>query len=106
MVAEPVRGEVWWGEVADAKPRPYLILTRDEAIRVLRRVVVAPVTRTIRGIPTELPLGTPDGLRTECVASFDNVLTLPKSALLRRLGALDAGRLDEPCQALRAALDC
>ena len=106
MVAEPARGEVWWGEMADAKPRPYLVLTRDETIPVLRRVVVAPVTRTIRGIPTEVSLGTPEGLKTECVASFDNMLTLPKSTLLRRMGALDAGRLREPCEAIRAALDC
>jgi mRNA interferase MazF len=106
VVAEPAQGEVWWGEIAAAKPRPYLVLTRNEAIPVLGRIVVAPVTRTIRGIPTELPLGTPEGLRTECVASFDNVLTLPKSAFVRRMGALDAGRLGEPCEALRAALDC
>jgi len=106
VVAEPARGELWWGEIAEAKARPYLILTRDEAIPVLQRVVVAPVTRTIRGIPTELPLGPAEGLKTECVASFDNVLTLSKSALLRRMGALDAGRRSEPCEALRAALDC
>jgi len=106
VVAEPARGEVWWGEVPDAKPRPYLVLTRDEAIPVLRRVVVAPITRSTRGIPTEVPLGPPEGLPTECVASLDNVLTIGKALLVRRLGALALERRDEPCLALRAATDC
>jgi mRNA interferase MazF len=106
VVAEPARGEVWWGEVPDAKPRPYLVLTRSEAIPVLRRILVAPVTRNARGIPTEVPLGAPEGLPAECVASFDNVMTLAKTLLIRRLGALAPDRRDEPCAALRAATDC
>lgn len=96
---------MWWGEVPDAKARPYLVLTRDEAIRVARRVVVAPVTRAIRGIPTEVGLGSSEGLPTECVASFDNVLTVPKAALVRRMGVLAPERWGEPCDALRAATD-
>jgi mRNA interferase MazF len=58
----PARGEVWWGEATDEKGRPYLVLTRDEAIPVLRAILVAPVTRTVRGIPTEVPLGSEEGL--------------------------------------------
>lgn len=106
MVSEPARGEVWWGEVPEARPRPYLVLTRDEAIPVLRRIVVAPVTRTVRGIPTEVPLGDREGLPSECVASFDNLLTIPKALLVRRLGGLGADRRDEPCAAILAATDC
>lgn len=49
------RGEIWWGEAPDEKGRPYLVLTRDEAIPVLRAVLTAPVTRTVRGIATEVP---------------------------------------------------
>ncbi len=90
----------------DAKPRPYLVLTRDEAIPVLQRIVVVPVTRTIRGIPTEVPLGIPEGLPAECVASFDNLLTVFKSSLVRRMGSIGPDRGDEPCEALRAATDC
>ena len=101
-----MRSEVWWGEVPDAKPRPYLILTRDEAIPVLRRILVAPITRTVRGIPSEVPLGPPEGLSADCVASFDNLVTLHKSMLVRRMGALALERRDEPCHALRAATDC
>jgi mRNA interferase MazF len=102
----PARGEVWWGEAPNEKGRPYLVLTRDEAIPVLRTILVAPVTRTVRGIPTEVSLGTEEGLSTEGVATFDNVLTFPKSMLVRRIGALAAGRRGEPCEALRAAVDC
>jgi mRNA interferase MazF len=105
-VIGPARGEVWWGEAADAKGRPYLVLTRDEAIPVLRTILVAPVTRTVRGIPTEVPLGSDEGLPSEGVATLDNVLTFPKAMLVRRMGALVAGRRGEPCEALRAAVDC
>lgn len=106
MVPAPMRGDVWWGEVPDAKPRPYLVLTRDEAVPVLRRILVAPVTKTVRGIPTEVPLGPPEGLPAECVASLDNVVTLHKAMLVRRMGALSPERRGEPCEALRAATDC
>ena len=106
MVADPARGEIWWGEVPELKPRPYLVLTRTEAIPVLSRILVAPVTRTVRGIPTEVPLGTAEGLPVECVASLDNALTLAKALLVRRLGALAPDRRDEPCEAMRAATDC
>jgi mRNA interferase MazF len=106
VVSEPARGEIWWGEAPDAKGRPYLVLTRDDAIPVLRTILVAPVTRTIRGIPTEVLLGAEEGLPTEGVASLDNVLAFPKALLVRRLGTLAAGRRLVPCEALRAATDC
>jgi mRNA interferase MazF len=106
VVSLPARGEVWWGEAPDRKGRPYLVLTRDEAIQVLRTLLVAPVTRTVRGIPTEVPLGAEEGLPAEGVAAMDAVLTFPRSLLVRRMGALAPDRRDEPCAALRAATDC
>ena len=105
-MTEPARGEVWWGEAPDASGRPYLVLTRDEAIPVLRAILVAPVSRTIRGIPTEVALGPEEGLPADGVASLDNVLAFPKSMLVRRMGALPSARRWEPCAALRAATDC
>lgn len=105
-MSSPSRGEIWWGEAPDAKGRPYLVLTRDEAIPVLRTILVAPVTRTVRGIPTEVPLGADEGLPAEGVASMDNVLAFPKSLLVRRLGSLGPDRREEQCEALRAATDC
>jgi mRNA interferase MazF len=105
-VTEPARSEIWWGEASNEKGRPFLILTRDEAIPVLRAILVAPVTRTIRGIPTEVAVGAEEGLPAEGVAALDNILTFPKAMLVRRMGALAAGRRREPCEALRAVTDC
>ena len=99
------RGEIWWGE-ADPKGRPFLILTRDEAIPVLRTVLVAPITRTIRHIPTEVPLGISEGLPVASVATVDNVLAIPKSMLVRRMGSLAPERQHELGEALFAAIDC
>ncbi|HEY7667424.1 MAG TPA: type II toxin-antitoxin system PemK/MazF family toxin [Actinomycetota bacterium] len=102
----PARGEIWWGETPQAKGRPFLVLTRDEAIGVLDAILVAPVTRTVRGIPTEVPLGPDDGLPTECVAAFDATTVFPRSMLARRMGALSPTRTPELCDALAAATDC
>lgn len=102
----PARGEVWWGETPDAKGRPFLVLTRDAAIPVLRTLLVAPVTRTIRGIPTEVPLGADEGLPSASVASFDTITVFPRSMLVRRMGALSPVRTTELCDALDAATDC
>ena len=99
------QGEVWWGEAHGSKGRPYLILTRDEAIPVLRTLLVAPVSRTIRDIPTEIALGISEGLPVASVATMDGVLTFPKSMLVRRIGALAPERLVELGQALAAAID-
>jgi len=105
-VSEPRRGEVWWGEIEGIGRRPFLVMTRAAAIPVLNSVLAAPVTRTIRSIPTEVMLGPEDGMPTECAASFDNLRVVPKSHLLERVCALDAIRLLDVGKALRAAVDC
>ncbi len=105
-LAAPQQGEVWWAEGLD-KRRPVLVVTRSAVIPVLSTVVVAPVTRTIREIPTELRLGPEEGLPEECVASFDNLETVPWRGVLRtRLGALSAARRPELCAALRTMSAC
>ena len=104
MVSVPRQGEIWWAEV-EAMRRPVLVVTRSEAVRVLTALVVAPVTRTIRGIPTEISLGKDEGLDVECVASFDNMQRIRRSALTLRVGELGVRR-DEVCGALRAMADC
>jgi len=100
------QGEIWLGELPNEKPRPYLVLTRQQAIHGLRTVVVAPVTSTRRGLVSELPLGHADGLRRECVATFDNLAALPKAAFTQQMGMLAPGRWHEVCDALRTAIDC
>jgi mRNA interferase MazF len=100
------RGEIWWGESQSSQGRPYLVLTRDRALPVLRRVLVAPVTTRIRDLPSELQLGPLEGLRTECVATFDNVQPIAQALLVRRLGTLGPQRMHEICTAMHAAIDC
>jgi len=100
------RGEVWWGELEGVGRRPFLVMTRTAAIPVLNVVLVAPVTRTIRDIPTELRLGPDEGMPVECAASFDNLRVVPKANLVERASVLDGLRMAEACTALRAAVDC
>ncbi len=71
-----------------------------------QRYFDAPVTRTVRGIATEVPLGPAEGLPAECAATIDNTLAFPKTMLVRRIGALGPPRLTQLCGAWRAAVDC
>lgn len=105
-MSEPRRGEIWWGELDDVGRRPFLVMTRAVAISVLHSVLAAPVTRTVRNIPSEVRLGPDDGMPTECAASFDNLRVVPKAYLVERHCVLDPLRMDEACQAIRAAVDC
>lgn len=100
------RGEVWWAEREDRKRRPVLVLTRDEAIPVLHSVVVAPATRTIRGIPTEVVVGPEDGMPEESAISLDNVTLVPKGLLTSPICRLGPARMWETCRAVQAAFDC
>lgn len=105
-MSNPRRGEVWWGEIEGVGRRPFLVMTRTAAIPVLNSVLAAPVTRTIRNIPTELRLGPDDGMPRECAANFDNLRVVSKSHLVDRVCTLDPTRLVEACRAVRAAVDC
>jgi mRNA interferase MazF len=100
------RGEVWWIEHPEAGRRPACVLTRQAAIPVLTSVLVAPATRTIRGIPTEVALTRDDGMPEDCALSFDSLTTVPKSLLTAKIVALDQSRLDQVSAALRAATGC
>jgi mRNA interferase MazF len=88
------------------KRRPVLVLTRDPAIPVLRTVLVAPITRRVRGIPTEVVLTTSDGMPTDCAATLDNVTLADKALLTGRVTHLSAARMAEVCRALSIATDC
>jgi mRNA interferase MazF len=103
-VSTPRQGEIWWAET-EAKRRPVLVVTRSEALPVLTGIVVAPITRTVRGISTEIPIGPDEGLEVDCAASFDNLQRLRRSALTERAGELGV-RASELCGALRALADC
>jgi mRNA interferase MazF len=100
------RGEIWWLEHPEAGRRPACVLSRQAAIPVVNAVLVAPATRTVRGIPTEVSLSPADGMPADCVLSFDNLATVPKALLTERITALAPERLDELCAALDAATGC
>jgi mRNA interferase MazF len=82
-----------------------VVVTRDRAIPILANITVAAVTGTIRGLPTEVPLGREHGLARECVANCDNLFTIPKQAVGRRRGELDPESLARLRTALMVALD-
>ena len=104
-MTDPAQGDIWWAEAED-KRRPVLVVTRSEAIPVLTWLVVAPVTRTVRGIPTEVTLGLEEGLSEPCAASFDNVQPIRRSFLTQRVGRLSEVRRAELCRALSSLADC
>jgi mRNA interferase MazF len=104
VVSAPRQGEIWWAETGEMR-RPVLVVTRSEAIGVLSAIVVAPVTRTVRNIPTEVRLGLEEGLAVDCAATFDNLQRVRRAALTERAGELGQ-RNGELCLALRALADC
>jgi mRNA interferase MazF len=100
------RGEVWWANLpAPAGRRPVVLVSRDAAYTVRTSITVAPVTRTIRGIPAEVELGREDGLPARCAINADDLTTIPKALLVRRIVSLLAGRMAEVETAIRFALD-
>lgn len=105
-MTRPAPGDVWWAEVPEAGRRPVLVVTRSAAVEVLRTVVVAPISRTVRDIPTEVVLDREDGLRERCAATFDNVQPIPRWSLTERVATLSPDRRPELCAALRAMADC
>jgi mRNA interferase MazF len=102
----PQQGEIWRWETEHVKARPVLIVTRSDGVPSLSDILVAPITRTIRGIPTEVELGADEGLHHQCAAAFDNVFGASRVHLAQRMGALPIDRRDEMCDAMRAVLDC
>ncbi len=101
------RGDVYWADLGPpAGRRPVCVLTRDAAIAVLRTVTCAPVTRTIRGIRSEVELGPAQGLPETSVISCDNVITVPQAVLdPEAVGHLDEVKRAELDRAIRYALD-
>jgi mRNA interferase MazF len=88
------------------KPRPVLVLTRDAAIPYLTKITVAPITSSIRGIPSEVVLDEDDGMKARCVANLHNAITVSQQRLGKRMAQLGASRMSQVCVALRFALGC
>ena len=97
--------EIWWANLpAPAGRRPVLLLTRDSGYEYLNKFVVVEITTTMRGIAEEVRLSRTEGLHKPCVANFDNLRTIPCSALVKKAGALAPERHVEVKRALGHAL--
>ena len=99
------RGEIWFAATPGGD-RPVLVLTRDPVAARIGAVMVAALTRTRRGLASELELTTADGVPTTSVVNFDNIHTIPRSAFRRRVTKLAPTRLALGCRRLRDALGC
>ena len=103
----PARGEIWLYERPNRKPRPVLILLREEAIEKLGRVLVVPSTTAgARRIPTHVWLDEDDGMREPCALTLDNTFAARRDSLTHRIAALGAEKMSEVCRALGAATSC
>jgi mRNA interferase MazF len=100
------RGEIWFAATPGGD-RPVLVLTRDPVADRIGAVVVAAVTRTRRGLASELELtAARDGVPTDCVVNFDNVHTIARTHFRWRVATLPAARLAQACRTLASALGC
>jgi mRNA interferase MazF len=107
MAREVNRGEVWrYRFRVPDKKRPVLVLTRQEVIGLLHTVMVAPITSTIRGAPSEVIVGVKEGLKHESAVNLDHVQTVERSRLEGYVGALDLEKMREVCRALAVAVGC
>lgn len=100
------RGEVWWVRFpAPIGRRPAVLVSRNQAYRVRGAVTVVPLTRTVRKIPVEVPLGPEDGIPHQSVANADTIATVPKKLLTEYLATLSSSKLQALEQAIKFALD-
>jgi mRNA interferase MazF len=99
------RGEVWFAATPGGD-RPVLVLTRDPVADRIGAVVVAALTRTRRGLASELELTVADGVPTSSVVNFDNIHTIRRETFRRRIATLPPARMAEACRTLQAATGC
>lgn len=101
------RGEIWLYRFKPTnKRRPVVVLTRPEVIDFLHTVMVAPITSTIRGAPSEVAVGIDEGLKRDSAVNLDHVQTVDKNRLQRFVGSLDASKMRQVCRALAIATGC
>ena len=107
MIGLPSRGEVWWCELPEIPRRPVVVLSRDAAIPRLRRVLIAPCTTNVRGLPSEVVLEPGDDpVPKLCATNLDTVETVSVTVLVDRLGRLGDERMRQVCDALAVATGC
>ena len=99
------RGDIWFAATPGGD-RPVMVLTRDPVADRIGSVVVAALTRTERGLVSELRLTPADGVPADCVVNFDNLHTLPRETFRRKVAELPLNRMAELCRTLQAATGC
>ena len=100
------QGEIWWARLeGDAGNRPVVILTRSGIISRLNDVTIAPLTRSVRNIPTHVRVTRSDGVYSDSAVNLDNIQTIPKSAIFRKIVRLRHERMDVVFAAIRVAFD-
>jgi mRNA interferase MazF len=107
VAREVSRGEIWRYRFATPdKQRPVLVLSRQEVIGLLHTVMVAPVTSTFRGAPSEVAVGVREGLKHESAVNLDHVQTVERARLAGYVGHLGPEKMREVCRALSIAVGC
>jgi mRNA interferase MazF len=107
MAREVKRGEVWRYRFRPPdKLRPVVVLSRPEVIGLLHTVMVAPVTSTVRGVPSEVAVGVAEGLKHPCAINLDHVQTIEKARLAGYVGSVSSEKMREVCRALAIAVAC
>ena len=100
------RGEIRWYKFTQPdKQRPVLILTRDSVLEYLGEATIAPITSTVRTIPSEVFLSKADGMPRECAINFDHLQTVSKAKIGNLITSLPPARMAEVGKAIRFALN-
>ncbi len=107
MARRIARSEIWLHTfAAPDKRRPVLILSRDSALAVMRTALVAPITSTIHGLPSEVSVGIANGLKHPSAVNLDHVQTVRQSELFQFVGVVTAAQMHQVCEALGVAVGC
>jgi mRNA interferase MazF len=107
MATRVSRGEIWLCDFGSPdKHRPVLVLSRQRALTLLRTVLVAPITSAIHGAPSEVQVGTNEGLKHESAVNLDHVQTVDQKKLRQFVGTLAPGKMTAVCRALMIATGC
>lgn len=107
MAARLARGDVRLYEFAPPdKKRPVVVLTRTSALAYLSTATVAPITSTIRAVPSEVRLDEQDGMKAPCAVNLHSAVSVSQHRLGKRVAQLTSARMDEICAALRFSLGC
>ncbi|HEY6360683.1 MAG TPA: type II toxin-antitoxin system PemK/MazF family toxin [Vicinamibacterales bacterium] len=107
MARDVVRGDIWqYAFGAPDKRRPVLVISRQDVIGLLHTVMVAPITSTIRGAPSEVIVSVAEGLKHDSAINLDHVQTVEQSRLVKRIGQANAATMHDVCRALAIAVGC